>query len=99
MRICCFIHAFPFHVCCYNLVVRHCDAWHTLPRFKNPLLCIWSVKMVCMLAMLCKLYLWSSCSDGIVASHLASSVMYYCPQRVTLQPVIVISNCPLYGTE
>uniref|UniRef100_A0A0A9FXR3 Uncharacterized protein n=1 Tax=Arundo donax TaxID=35708 RepID=A0A0A9FXR3_ARUDO len=63
------------------------------------LLCLWSVQMVCMLAMLCKLYLWSSCSDDIVASHLASFVMYYCPQRITLQPVIVISNRPLYGTD
>lgn len=67
--------------------------------FKNPRLCIWSVQMVCMLAMLCKLYLWSPCSDGIVASHLASYVMYYCPWRVTLQPVIVICNCRLYGTD
>lgn len=66
---------------------------------KNSCLCIWSVQMICMLAMLCKLLFMVVSLRRYLASHLASYVMYYCPWCVTLQPVIVICNCPLNGTD
>nr|TKW37464.1 hypothetical protein SEVIR_1G036200v2 [Setaria viridis] len=50
-------------------------------------------KMVCVLAMLCKLIqLFMVVWLVLWHSHLGSSVMYYCLVRVTSQSVIVISN-------
>lgn len=91
MHLCCFIIELPILVCCHIPELFNTEM-HMHPgscKNSSPV----ESKMVCVLAMLCKLIqLFMVVWLVLWHSHLGSSVMYYCLVRVTSQSVIVISN-------